>query len=387
MNKNMTSRERVLAAIRRQPVDYVPCAPLMKFQEEDQRWGKTWQYPFGPSIRETLEYMVKQLGVDQLLQIETSNCGLGFFPDPEVESSVWQEDNIIHKSWKTPSGELHASIHYDEHWVPGFDIPFFHDYNPSHFVEPWITSMQDVDCLKHILKPPQKADELDGIRFQYHVYKQLAAHYQVATSLEVGMGLSGAVNMFGPTQISMLTISDPGLVDAYLEVDHQYNLKMIEIGLELGIDMIRRNGFYETCDLFSPNLLKKFLENRLKNETKLVHSAGKLMGYSILSGYTPILDYLSNIGFDCLFCPDIFLNSNNGQPLVDKMGHHTSFWSGPSDTLHMPWNKPEEVRKAVRKVFEVFGKKGLILTPCSSCKAVFPWNNVLAMVDEWKKLR
>jgi len=103
MNKNMTSRERVLAAIRRQPVDYVPCAPFMKFQEEDQRWGKTWQYPFGPSIREILEYMVKQLGVDQLLQIETSNCGLGFYPDPEVESIVWEKNNIIHKSWRTPS--------------------------------------------------------------------------------------------------------------------------------------------------------------------------------------------------------------------------------------------------------------------------------------------
>jgi len=185
----------------------------------------------------------------------------------------------------------------------------------------------------------------------------------------------------------MLTISDPELVDAYLEVDHQFNLKMIEIGLELGIDMIRRNGFYETCDLFSPNLLKRFLENRLTNETKLVHSFGKLMGYSILSGYMPILDYLAKIGFDCLFCPDIFLASNNERLLVDKMGHNTSFWTGPSDTLHMPWNNPDEVRKAVRKVFEVFGKKGLILTPCASSKAVFPWDNVLAMVDEWKKLR
>lgn len=53
----------------------------------------------------------------------------------------------------------------------------------------------------------------------------------------------------------------------------------------------------------------------------------------------------------------------------------------------MPYERPDEVRQAVRKVFEVFGKTGLILTPVSSAKAVLPWQNVLAMVDEWKRWR
>jgi len=69
------------------------------------------------------------------------------------------------------------------------------------------------------------------------------------------------------------------------------------------------------------------------------------------------------------------------------LGAKKSFWTGPSDTLHMPWDKPEEVRQAVRYVFNVFGKTGLIITPCSSSKAVFPWSNVVAMIDEWKALR
>lgn len=51
----MTSREHILAAMRRQPVDHVPCAPLMMFQPEDQRWGKRWQFPFGPTVREKLD--------------------------------------------------------------------------------------------------------------------------------------------------------------------------------------------------------------------------------------------------------------------------------------------------------------------------------------------
>lgn len=61
------------------------------------------------------------------------------------------EHDIIHKTWKTPAGVLHASVRYDEHWAPGLNIPLFHDYNPSHFAQPWIKTMRDVDCLLLIL--------------------------------------------------------------------------------------------------------------------------------------------------------------------------------------------------------------------------------------------
>jgi hypothetical protein len=380
--KSMSSHQRVLSTMARKPVDYVPCSPLMNFQPEDQRWGKRWQYPFGPSMREKLDYMVGELGVDQILQ-----TGIGFYPDSEVSSRVWMEGDIIHKTWTTPSGELHAAIRYDEHWLSGFDISFFDDYNPSHFVEPWIKTIQDVDCLRHILQPPCTPDDLAKVRFQFDECKRLAKRYGIALCMDHGLGLTGAVNMFGPTEISTLCISDPDLVDAYLEVDHRYNLKTMEIGLDLGADIIRRNGFYETCDLYSPAVLKRFLGNRLRRETDLVHSAGKLFGYTILSGYVPIIDHLSDAGFDSLFCPDIFLRNGNGRMLADTMGKNTSFWTGPSDTIHMPYDRPEEVRKAIRRVFEIFGRTGLIVTPCSSAKAVFPWENILAMVDEWKKLR
>jgi len=380
--KAMSSRQRVLASIARKPVDYVPCAPLMIFQPEDQRWGKRWQYPFGPSLREKLDYMVVEMGVDQILQ-----TGIGFYPDPNVSSRVWMEGETIHKTWTTPAGQLHAAVRYDEHWLPGFDIPFFDDYNPAHFVEPWIKTMRDVDCLKHILQPPRAPDDLARLRFQFDECKRLAERYGIAICLEQGLGLSGAVNMFGPTEIATACITDPELVDAYLEVDHRFNLKIMELGLNLGADMVRRNGFYETCDLYSPAVLKRFLGNRLKREADLVHSAGKLIGYVILSGYGPITDHLASVGFDTLFCPDIFLRDGNGPALADAQGKNTSFWTGPSDTIHMPYNRPQEVRKAVRRVFEAFGKTGLILTPVSTAKAVFPWENVLAMVDEWKTLR
>lgn len=378
----MTSKERVLAAFRRQPVDYVPCAPFMNCQDAVQRRGKRWQYPFGNSTVEMVDYMVGQLGADQVL-----GFNWGFYPEPAVSSKAWMEGETIYKTWITPSGELHASINYNDAWPHGLDIPLFSDYLPAHGIEPWIKSIRDVECLRHILLAPQSRDDWDRIRFNLRATRRLADTYGLAICFGSGTGLTGAVQVFGPTAVCELALTDPGLVDAYLELEHQYNLRNYELAMDLGIDMIGRNGFYETCDLFSPALLERFLFRRLQEEIRLVHAGGRVIGYTQLTGIMPMLDYLARLEFDCIVGPDVFFHGMDAVKINAALGAKKSFWTGPSDTIHMPWDKPEEVRQAVRHVFNVFGKTGLIITPCSSSKAVFPWNNVLAMIDEWKALR
>ncbi|NQU10562.1 hypothetical protein HQ590_07225 [bacterium] len=378
----MTSKERVLAAIRRQPVDHVPCAPFMNPQDWPQRLGKRWQYPFGPSLHETLHYMVEVLGVDQVVPI-----GWGCYPEAGVCAKVWQEGDILHKSVETPSGTLHAAVHSTDQWPCGFDIPFFSDYMPAHAVEQWVKTRRDVQCLRHVLLPPRSKQDLDGIRFDVRQMQRLADTYQLATVFYFGTGLSGALQMFGPTELCLQTAEDPELIDAYLELDHQYNLSNYELALDLGVDVVRRNGFYESCDLYSPQMLQRFLGRRLLAEARLVHQAGKPFIYTCLSGLTPMLEHLAGLDLDGLVCPDIFLKREDAAAMRAGLGSRMSFWTGPSDTLHMPVDNPDAVRQAVRCVFEAFGKTGLLITPCSSSKAVFPWPNVLAMIEEWKTLR
>jgi hypothetical protein len=354
----------------------------MNCQDAVQRRGKRWQYPFGPSTTETIDYMVGQLGVDYVLMFEW-----GFYPDPEVSSKAWMEGETIHKTWITPSGKLHAAINYNDAWPYGLDIPLFSDYLPAHYAEPWAKSMRDVECLRHMLHPPRSKETLELIRFRLRETKRLADMYGLATCFSSGTGLTGAVHIFGPTAVCELALTNPDLVDAYLELEHQLNLRNYELAMDLGLDMVRRNGFYETCDLFSPALLEQFLFRRLQEEIRLVHAGGRVIGYTQLTGIMPLLDYLERLEFDCLICPDVFYHGMDAVKINAVLGDKKSFWTGPSDTLHMPWDKPEEVRQAVRHVFNAFGKTGLILTPCSSSKAVFPWANVLAMVDEWKTIR
>lgn len=44
-------------------------------------------------------------------------------------------------------------------------------------------------------------------------------------------------------------------------------------------------------------------------------------------------------------------------------------------------------RQAVREAFATFGPRGLVLNAVPSIRTHWPWENALAMFDEWRRLR
>jgi len=100
----------------------------------------------------------------------------------------------------------------------------------------------------------------------------------------------------------------------------------------------------------------------------------------------PLLDHLASLNFDSIMHPDIAFAGVDLQEVQGKLTPEKSLWTGPSSTFHL-WNGPEATRKAVRQVFEVFGRTGLVLSQCVSSHSIMPWESTAAMIDEWKKLR
>lgn len=380
--KRMSSRERVLAAIRRKPVDYVPCSLFFNQLSPQQRVGHRWQFPWQSSGGGGIEYCIEQLGTDQVVYVSVG----GFHPEDDVSSKVWTESGLLHKVWSTPAGEVHAAVRPDEHWPHGRDVPFFSDFI-GHYVEPWLKSPADLECLRHILLPARTEEHLAALRSGYQKSKAIADRFDLATFTTIGSGLTGALHLAGAEAICIMTIDQPELVDAYLELDHRLNVRHMEIAVDLGVDVIRRNGFYESADFYSPATLERFLAKRLRKEIQTVHEGGKLIGYTIHTGIMPILDYLAGLDFDCILHTDTAFEGVDLAKINAKLGRRKSFWTGPSGTYHMWSDEPDPVRRAVREVFEAFGKTGLILTACPSVHSIMPWENTLAMIDEWKKLR
>lgn len=382
--KEMSARERFIAAINHDPVDYTPCSPFFNMLTPQQRVGKRYNFPWGPSQLENIDYCVKELGIDPTLTI---NIG-GYAIESEVSTKIWFEGRILHKTYFTPSGELHASIKYTESWPHGYDIPIFSDFNVGHFVEPWIKTMQDIECLKHIIKPFKSKEFISELRNEFQMMKELSVRYgDLAIISHIGLGLTAALLAFGSEGVCTKAIDEPELIHAFIELEHTSNMYYMELAAELGVDLIRRNGFYETCDFYSPTMLESFLSKPLAEEISIVHQSGKLIGYTVNTGVMPMLDYLDKLDFDCLMHIDIAFKDTDISKIHDKLGDKKSFWIGPSSAYHIWSDDTNIVRKAVRDVFEVFGTEGLLITACPSAHSIMPWENTLAMIDEWKKLR
>lgn len=384
MSDTMNSRERVLAAMRREPVDHVPCVltfnPLSPSVRKGHRWNFPW--PEGTPGNELIRYQVEQLGTDPMVHASAGIVG----SVPGVTAKTWVEGDVLHKTYSTPAGALHAAVRYNELWPHGEDIPLYSDFNIGHFVEPWLRREADLDALRCVHAVRDDADTLGRARAAVAQARELADSYGCAVQSACGMGLTGAMHLFGAVELCLKTVEDPGLVDAYLDYEHGMNLRILEFLGDAGVDTVRRNGFYETADFYGPTMLEEFLGDRLRGEASAARAAGMAMSYTVHTGVMPLLDYLSRLGIDCLFGIDIAFGGVDVERIHDCLAGGTSFFIGPSSTFHI-WRGPEATRQAVRQVFEVFGRTGLILAPCVSVHSIMPWESTLAMVDEWQALR
>jgi len=378
----MTPRERVVAAMTRQPVDYVPCSPLINPLSEAQRRGRPWNFPW-PSPGDGLEYLATVLGVDPVVGAWWLH---EFHPHDEVTSHVWQDGDTLHKVWTTPAGELHAAVLFDERWPHGRDVPFFTDF-VGHFRVPWLKTEHDLECLRHILLPPRTAEEIEGMRGRFEGLRSVADQLRLPLVATIGAGLSGALWLCGAEQVCLLAVDDPGLLHSYIELEHRWNMRLIELAVEWRADIIRRSSFYESALYFSPAMLEQFLGRCLPAEARAVHGAGLPYAYTAHSGVMPMLDWLAGLELDCVMQLDIAFDNVDLRAVQAKLGGRKSFWTGPSNTFHMYERSPEVVRQAVRDVFAVFGTPGLLITACSSSHPMMPWENTLAMIEEWRRLR
>jgi len=379
----MTARARILAAMRREAVDRVPCAISFNPLYPSQRTCWNFPWPQEATVAERTAYQVEQLGLDQVLRVGIDGCRAS----EGVTSRTWIDGGLLHKAYDTPSGQLHASVRYNALWAHGQDIPLMSDFNVGHFVEPWIRHEQDLDCLRHVMRWDTTGRAQGRVRAIFAEVRPVAERYHLALAAQFGEGLTGAMKMFGAEPLMMAVIEQPGLVEAFMALEHELNLRRIDLAADCGADFISRNGFYETGDFYSPAMLERFVGGPLAREARAARAAGLLSSYTIHTGVMPILDYLDTLGLDSLFGIDIGFEGVDAAAIRDRLGGRKSFWIGPSSTYHL-WAGPEATRRAARETFEVFGgRPGFIFTPGVSAHSIMPWESTLAMIDEWKRLR
>ncbi len=372
----MTSRERMLAALRCAEVDHTPCSPVF--------WtgaplNHAWQFR---GREGQLDFIIDKLGADAAL---TVNVPLPLPPyKSNVEHQPGERYDLLRTELQTPKGPLIAMIRKTEDY-PDEHAPLTSDWCVSRFVKPWIETMEDAEKFASVYVPPGDA-EFRRLRETVENTKKLADRRQIAVVGEQGQSLGALIQLAGAEQGVLLAVDEPGIIDVVVDAMHRSHERKMEMLLSLGVTTIRRNGWYDSTDFWSPRQFARWVVPHLRSDVEKTHQAGGLFIYQMCTGMGPLLPQLAQVPFDCLLEAEPALGSIPMRELKHALPGK-SFWGGVSAPVDLECGSVDGVRQAVRRAFHEVGNTGLILKAVPSIRAHLPRENVDAFFDEWKKLR
>ena len=375
---NMTSRERLLAAARRQEVDYLPCSIYFNNNLEVD----------GYNLKEAKERIRLQadLGGDPVAYLAISNL-----PHPEVETRTWIEEKpdekhpILYKEYSTPAGKLRYGIYYTPDWPYGKNIPW-NDHTASHLHEPLIKTPDDAAAFAYIWHPPDQSC-LEAVRSANEETYGTAEKYRIAVQGYAGAGLATLLFVMGAENAILFSVDYPEVFQRLAEIDSRTNIERIKLCARAGADLVKRFGGYEQTNFYNPHIFRTVVLPLLRREVETAHEEGLLIYYRVVTGMEPVLDEIASAGFDCIEGGEPHLSGCSLEMWHDAFAGKRASWTGISTPVLLGRGDTRTVRREVRHCVEVFGRTGFILGITNSIRKHFRWENVLAMIDEWKKIR
>ena len=372
----MNSKERILAAMRCEPVDHVPCS--IYFNRNLQVGG----YDLA-DWRDAARLQI-DLGTDPVLHI-----GLNAGPRADVQTRVWTGElpgepaPVRFKEYCTPAGTLRMGVRCSDGWPPADDIPWG-DHSAGSVREPLIKTPGDVDAFAYLWQPPGPAD-LDANRAAIDEVVRFARAHRLAVQGLAGQGLAVPMFVMGAQNAVMFAVDHPDAFRRLAAIDHRTNLARIRLLAQAGADFLKRFGGYEQTNFYNPAIFRQVVAPLLEAEVAAAHEAGVPIYYRVVTGMGPLLDDIAAIGFDCVEGGEPRLSRCSLEMWHDAFAGRACSWTGISTPQLLGGSDPQAVRQEVRHCLALFGARGFILGVTNSIRNHFPWANTLAMIDEWKK--
>ncbi len=160
-----------------------------------------------------------------------------------------------------------------------------------------------------------------------------------------------------------------------------------EIAIEEGdVDIIVQRGWYSSTDFWSPTLFKKYVLPNLKKSVSLVHQAGKKFAYVMTTGIVNFIDDFAEAEIDLLYFFDPVLDKIEIKELKEKVNGRFCIAGGINSTLTLKNGDEKEIEKQIGDVVEIYGKKGVIISPVDSLFPDTPYESVEKMLKIYKRL-
>ena len=396
MPAQMSSRQRMLAAITRQKPDRVPFSPYVAQ---------------GPWLQEPLFWRDQMERAHRMLELEMDPTIDIWLPDPQphpdVEIKAWREnkgkETLITKEYHTPAGVLRQVVRETEDWCICRHVPWvpttwgiekrdscgvdlFDDWNIPRRLEPWVKGREDLDKLRYVIRPAE-GYVLDEWRMDAQRAMELARRLDVLTMARRTI-VGDAFQWFCDIPWFMTQLyDDPPFVTDFLEIFQDWALGLVELALEAEVDVVQYRGWYETPTFWGERFWKEHIVPIIRPQAERVHSAGKLFSYLLPEGQGAYADALKDIDIDVLQGVDPrMLHVGDARSMFETLGDNKAFWGGVNGEVTLQSQDPDVIEREVRQAIDILGANGGLILSAFLYREVPP-QGTLYMIDAWRKYR
>ena len=351
----MTSHERLLATINRQPTDRVPVdvwlTPEVLASLMDHA-GERDEYT-----------LYRKLGVDKIAWIFPGYGTARFDPN----------DSAGRDLWGVPTRRVQSGL------------ATYQEFGEGPFASYAVPAQLD-----------DYAGWPDPDRFNYTAARELAQRARTFGFATIGPWISHFeiyCHLRGMENALIDVIAEPEFLDAALDRIDAIQTRMLErylaeLGDLLDIVFISDDMGTQESQLISVAAYVRHLKPRLKRWVDLIHRHGKKVLFHTDGAARPFVPHLIECGIDLLnpiqhICPGM-----DRAGLKRDFGSQVVFHGGVENQQVLPFGSVDDVRREVITCLQTLGAGGgYIPSSCHNIQAGTPPENVVAMVEtvqQWK---
>lgn len=307
---------------------------------------------------------------------------------------------LLAERYITPAGELTTVVRHTKDWPFGDSVPRFSNWLIPRSQKFLIESEQDLPALRFLFTEPT-AEDISDFHEQAQELKAFASDRGLLVSggwtyvdeIEAGngMGIDAIMWLCGMEEAVLLAIDKPEMMAELVQIVAEWNYRRMEIILDEGVELITKRSWYESTDMWSPTLYRKFILPDLRKEVQLAHQAETKFGYMMTSGVMPIIDDIIQAGVDALIGVDPLQGKGTDlATLKQKARGKLCLWGGVNSYLTIENGSEQDVKEAVEQAITVLGPGGgFVLSPVDSITNItdHTWNNLDTMIATWQAIR
>ena len=159
-------------------------------------------------------------------------------------------------------------------------------------------------------------------------------------------------------------IEDPEYCHRLFRIVQDWQIKLLDLIWDIGIDVVMRRGWYDTPDFFGKERFSEFVKPSIVEDAVLTHQNDTLFCNLLTEGTTHCLDVFKELKVIDI-CHSINEHGGDNLKLLKtELGRQTTLWGGVDTEVTMTQGTSEDVRGITKDVIRTLGPGGgFVLQP------------------------